>query len=162
MHERPEALDQRAINRGGDPAHRAEQAGLAAGGAGLGVAPPAGRLERVDDDLCGDPVADGLADDAAAGRVDHCHAVDPAILRAVLDVIAESEPIRCVRADLPLHKILKSGRLGLPYLHQAGVNWLCAIGAQAVLWANVRSAKMHTAPQPELGASESRREELAR
>ena len=83
-------------------------------GAGLGAASPAGHLEGVDDDLGGDPIRDRPADDPAAGRVDHRSAVNPAILRAVLGDVAEPEPVRGVRAELPLHEVLVGGRVGLP------------------------------------------------
>lgn len=82
LHRRPEALDERVIDAGGDSAHRSEQTGLAEpvpeeprgvwrsavrvnDRAGLGTASPARHLERVDDDLRGDAIGNRPADDAA-------------------------------------------------------------------------------------------------
>jgi hypothetical protein len=83
-------------------------------GSGVGAASPAGHLERVDDDLRGDPVADRPPHDPPAERVEHGGTVDPPILRAVLRDIAEPEPVRRVRSELPLHEILVCGSVRLP------------------------------------------------
>lgn len=79
-----------------------------------GPALPPGHLERVDDDVGGDAVGDRPADDAAGERVDHGRAVDPAVAGAMLRDVAEPEPIRLVRAELPLHQVVVRGGVGLP------------------------------------------------
>ena len=124
-------LDERVVDAGGDAAHRAEQPGLpesvpedpgrvlssAVGvnhGSGRGAAAPAGHLERIDDDLGGDPVRDRPAHDPAGERVDHRGTVNPSVSRAVLRNIAEPEPVRRVGAELPLHEILVSCGVRLP------------------------------------------------
>ena len=80
--------------------------------AGRGTAAPAGHLERVDDDLRGDPISDRAPHDAAAERVDHRSAGDPSDLRAVLRDIAEPEPVRPIGMELALHEVLMRRSVG--------------------------------------------------
>ena len=82
--------------------------------AGFGASAPACHLERVDDDLCGDPIRDRPPDDPARVGVDDRGAVDPSVPRAVLGDVAEPETVRRVRAELPLHEVLVRGRVWLP------------------------------------------------
>src|SRR5690606_12884947 len=80
----------------------------------LGSASPARHLERIDNDLRGDPIRDGPPDDAARVGVDDGGAVDPSVSRAVLRDVAEPEPVRLFGAELSLHEILVRCRVGLP------------------------------------------------
>lgn len=66
-------------------------------GSRLWAAAPAGHLERVDDDVRGDPIRDQPAHDPSAERVDHGGAVDPSVSRAVLRVGSASSALSGLR-----------------------------------------------------------------
>lgn len=83
-------------------------------GAGFGTTAPAGHLERVDDDLRGDPVRDRPPHDPPRVGVDDGCAVNPAVFRPVLGDVAEPEPVRRVRSELSLHEILMRRSVRLP------------------------------------------------
>lgn len=83
-------------------------------GARFGSASPAGHLDRVDDDLRGDPIRDRPANYPARVRVDHGSAVDPPVPYPVLGDVEEPEPVPCIRRKAALYEVLVRRRVRLP------------------------------------------------
>jgi hypothetical protein len=119
-------------------------------GSGLWTASPPGHLERVNDDLRGDPVGDRPTDDAATERVDNRGAVDPSISRAMLGDVAEPQPVRLGRAELALHEIRVRRRVGLPASPFALMRHPCE-AVEAHESGDALLADVNAEPEPQFG-----------
>jgi hypothetical protein len=79
--------------------------------AGRRLAPPAGHVERVDDELGSEVIGDRPADDEAAPRVDHHRAVDASVAGWVLGDVGDPQPVRSGGLELADDQII--GRDGV-------------------------------------------------